>query len=149
MTENTTTTIVTGLRSGQVTFQKRFHPFAPSSDAASWRSGLMVCKPARSVIAKNGMPRQVFTTMAHHMAYAPSDRKGTLVTINPLWYRNQFRTLKVGSNIQRHANVDSTVGMMNGSSMEARMMRLPRKLRLSSRASHMPSASLKRVAQNV
>jgi hypothetical protein len=34
MTENTTTTSVTGFSSGQVTFQKRFQPLAPSSEAA-------------------------------------------------------------------------------------------------------------------
>ena len=67
MIEKTTTTTVTGLRSGQVTCQKRYQPLAPSSDAASWRSGLMVWSPARRVMAKKGMPRQVFTTMAHHM----------------------------------------------------------------------------------
>ncbi len=36
--------------------QNRFQPFAPSSEAASWRSVLIVCSPARSVMAKNGMP---------------------------------------------------------------------------------------------
>ena len=56
-------------------------------------------------------------------------------------------TLKVGSNIQRQANAESTVGMMNGKSIEARTMRLKRRVRSS--ASHMPSASLKIVAQNV
>ena len=68
MIENTTTTSVTGLSSGHVTCQKRCQPLAPSSDAASWRSGLIVWSPASSVIAKNGMPRHVFTTIAHHMA---------------------------------------------------------------------------------
>ena len=58
-------------------------------------------------------------------------------------------TLKVGSNIQRQANVESTVGMMNGSSIEARINRLNRKCRLRSSASHIPSESLKTVAQNV
>ena len=58
-------------------------------------------------------------------------------------------TLNVGSNIQRQANAESTVGMMNGSSMVARTTRLKRKCRLSSSASHMPSASLNTVAQNV
>src|SRR2546430_5269014 len=67
MTEKTTTTIVTGLRSGHVTYQKRFQPLAPSSDDASCRSGLIVCSPASSVIAKNGMPRHVLTTIAHHI----------------------------------------------------------------------------------
>ena len=55
----------------------------------------------------------------------------------------------MGSNIHRHAKVESTVGTMNGSSMAARTMRLPRKWRFSRRASHIPSASLKMVAQNV
>src|SRR5213083_2210299 len=107
ITEKTTTTSVTGLSSGQVTFQKRRQPLVPS------------------------------------------DRNGSLVTMKPLWYRSQFSTLKVGSNIQRHAKVDSTVGTMKGSSIDARTMRLPRKLRFRSRASHIPSDSLKMVAQNV
>src|SRR5881409_1142159 len=149
MIENTTTTSVTGLSSGHVTCQKRFQPLAPSSDADSCRSGLIVCSPASSVIAKNGMPRHVFTAMAHHMPYTPSERNGILVTMKPVLKSSQFSTLNVGSNIQRHAKVESTVGMMNGSNIDARTSRLPRKERLSSSASHMPSASLKMVAQNV
>ena len=69
--------------------------------------------------------------------------------MKPVWYRSQLRTLNVGSNIHRHANVESTVGMMKGSSMDARTIRLPRNVRFRSRASHIPSASLKIVAQNV
>src|SRR5437867_13423606 len=149
MIENTTTTTVTGFSSGQVTCQNRFQPLAPSSDAASCRSVLIVCSPASSVIAKNGMPRQVLTAIAHQSAQSPLDRNGSLVTITPILYRVQLRTLKVGSNIQRHAKVDRTVGMMNGSSIDARTRRLPRKCRLRMIASHMPSASLKIVAQNV
>src|SRR5438876_6576110 len=110
MTEKTTTTIVTGLRSGHVTYQKRFQPLAPSSDDASCRSGLIVCSPASSVIAKNGMPRHVLTTIAHHMPYVPSERNGSLVVMRSALNRSQLSTLKVGSNIQRQAKVDSTVG---------------------------------------
>src|SRR6267142_587658 len=69
--------------------------------------------------------------------------------MKPVRNSSQFSTLKVGSNIQRQANVDRTVGTMKGSSIEARTRRLPRKLRLSSRASHMPSASLNTVAHAV
>jgi hypothetical protein len=72
-----------------------------------------------------------------------------LVVIIPVRKSTQLSTLKVGSNIQRHANVDSTVGTMNGSSIEARTTRLPRKLRFSSSASHMPSVSLNTVAHAV
>jgi hypothetical protein len=85
ITEKTTTTRVTGLRRGHVTCQKRCHPLAPSSEAASCRSGLMVCSPASSVIAKKGMPRQVLTTMAHHMPQTPLDRNGSLVVMRPAW----------------------------------------------------------------
>src|SRR5690242_16070668 len=69
--------------------------------------------------------------------------------MSPLRYSTQFSTLKVGSNIQRQAKVDSTVGTMKGSSIEDRTSRLPRKLRFSSRASHMPRLSLNTVAHAV
>ena len=137
------------MSSGQVTFQKRRQPLAPSSEAASCKSGLIVWSPASSVIAKNGMPRHVLTVIAHHIPYTPSERNGSFVVMRPPLYRSQLSTLKVGSNIQRHANVLSTVGTMKGRSMAARTIRLPRKLRLSRRASHIPRASLKMVAQNV
>jgi hypothetical protein len=84
MIENTTTTMVIGFNRGQVTCQNRFQPLAPSSEAASWRSGLIVWRPASRVMAKNGMPRHVFTTIAHQSPYTPSDRKGSLVTMNPV-----------------------------------------------------------------
>src|SRR6266446_10704923 len=100
MIEKTTTTTVTGFRSGHVTCQNRFQPLAPSSEAASCRSVLIVCSPARSVMAKNGMPRHVLTTIAHQSAQSPLDRNGSFVTIAPIVYRVQLRTLKVGSNIQ-------------------------------------------------
>src|SRR4029450_7574771 len=83
ITENTTTTIVTGFRSARATCQKRCQPLAPPSDPASCRSVLIVCSPARSVMAKNGMPRHVFTTMAHHMPYVPSERNGSLGVEQP------------------------------------------------------------------
>ncbi len=58
-------------------------------------------------------------------------------------------TLKVGSNIHFQAKVDSTVGMMKGSRMKARMIALPLKCRLSRSASHRPSASLNTVVTPV
>src|SRR2546428_77274 len=97
MTEKTTTTIVTGLRSGHVTYQKRFQPLAPSSDDASCRSGLIVCSPASSVIAKNGMPRHVLTTIAHHMPYVPSERNGSLVVMRSALNRSEEHTSELQS----------------------------------------------------
>src|SRR5690242_286254 len=102
MIEKTTTTSVTGLSNGHVTCQKRCQPLAPAREAASCRSVLMVCSPASSVIAKKGMPRQVLTAMAHHIPYTPLERNGILSTMKPVLKSSQFRTLKVGSNIQRH-----------------------------------------------
>src|SRR5204863_4479563 len=122
ITENTTTTSVTGISNGQVTCQNRCQALAPSSAAASCRSGLMVCNPASSVIAKKGMPRQVLTSTAHHIAQSPSERNGSRSVISPVWNSSQFITLNVGSNIQRQAKAESTVGMMKGSSIEARMI---------------------------
>ena len=51
----------------------------------------------------------------------------TFIWMMPALYRVQFSTLKVGSNIHFHAKVESTVGMMNGRSIEARTIRLKRK----------------------
>src|SRR5436853_6322772 len=105
MIENTTTTTVTGFSSGHVTCQNRFQPLAPSSEAASCRSGLIVWSPASSVIAKDGMPRHVVTVIAHHVPYTPAEGKGSFVVKSPTLDRNQLDTLKAGSNVARRATV--------------------------------------------
>ncbi len=84
------------------------------------------------IIARSGSPSQLMRPV-----------------IRPRWYRVQLSTLNVGSNIHFHAKVESTVGMMNGSRMNARVKALPRKWRLSSIASHSPSANLKTVVTPV
>ena len=50
MIENIVTMISTGLMTGIVMFQKRWVMLAPSMAAASYRSGEIVCSPARSVM---------------------------------------------------------------------------------------------------
>src|SRR5436190_8496286 len=137
--------MVTGSKSGQVTYQKRFHGRAPSMAAASFSSGLMVCRPASSEMAKNGTPRQILTTMIEVMARSGSPSQLMRWVMNPSWNSAQLMTLKVGSNIHFQAKVDSTVGMMKGSRMKARTSALPLKWRLSSIVSHRPSDSLDRV----
>src|SRR5262245_1283970 len=67
----------------------------------------------------------------------------------PSWNSTQLITLKVGSNIHFHANVESTVGMMNGSKMKARTKALPLKWRLTRSASHKPRANLNTVVRPV
>ena len=69
--------------------------------------------------------------------------------ITPSRNSSQLITLKVGSNIHFQARVDSTVGMMNGNRIKARVKALPLKWRLRSIASHRPSTSLKIVATAV
>jgi hypothetical protein len=100
-------------------------------------------------MAKNGTPRQMLTMMIDSIARSasPSQLMGRLMAPNV--YRSQLSTLNVGSNIHFQAKVDSTVGMIKGSRMKARVKALNLKLRLSSSASHSPSASLKIVVMSV
>src|SRR5215831_10166184 len=72
-----------------------------------------------------------------------------LAWISPSCSSVQLITLKVGSNIHFHANVESTVGMMNGSRTKARIKALPLKWRLSRSASHKPNANLNTVVTPV
>src|SRR5579871_1892286 len=141
--------MVTGRSSGQVTYQKRFHGRAPSIAAASLSSGLMVCRPASRLMAKNGTPRQMLTMMIEVMARLGSPSQLMRALMKPRLNSAQLMTLKVGSNIHFQAKVDSTVGMMNGSRMKARTSALPLKCRLSSMASHRPSPSLNTVVTPV
>ena len=85
MTENSTTTIVTGSSSGQVMCQKRCQGLAPSIAAASFRSGLIVCRPASSEIAKNGTPRQMLTMMIDSIARSPSPSQLIAERMKPVW----------------------------------------------------------------
>src|SRR4051794_38568617 len=103
--------MVTGSSSGQVTYQKRIHGRAPSIAAASFNSGLIVCKPASRLMAKNGTPRQMLTTMIEVMARSASPSQLMRALIRPSLNSDQLITLKVGSNIHFQAKVDSTVGM--------------------------------------
>ncbi len=87
--------------------------------------------------------------MTETMASSGSPSQFTRPVMMPSLNITQFSTLKVGSNIHFQANVDSTVGMMNGSRMKARTNALPLKCRFSSNASHSPSASFRTVVTKV
>ena len=84
MTEKSITTMVTGSSSGQVMYQKRCKGRAPSIAAASFKSGLIVCRPASSEIAKNGTPRQMLTMMIESMARSPSPSQLMATRIMPV-----------------------------------------------------------------
>ena len=68
MVEKRMTTASTGLISGRVTCQKRPHEPAPSTSAASWYSRGTAIRPASTMMAKNGSPRQTLTTMTAAIA---------------------------------------------------------------------------------
>src|SRR3954462_4387690 len=91
----------------------------------------------------------MFTTITETKARSGSPSQLIRCLMMPSVNSSQLMTLKVGSNIHFHAKVDSTVGMMNGSRMKARMIALPLKCRFSSIASHRPSASLNTVVTAV
>ncbi len=71
------------MSSGQVTCQNRAQGRAPSIAAASWSSGLMVCRPASRVMAKKGTPRQILMTMIDVMARSGSPSQLMRVVISP------------------------------------------------------------------
>src|SRR4051794_33883306 len=91
----------------------------------------------------------MLTTITDASARSGSPSQLIRVVMTPSWNNIQLITLKVGSNIHFQAKVESTVGMMKGSRMNARVNALPLKLRFSSTASHKPSASLNTVVTAV
>src|SRR6188768_3653228 len=112
--------MVTGSSSGQVTYQKRFHGRAPSMAAASFSSGLMVCRPASSEMAKNGTPRQMLTMMIEVMARSGSPSQLMRWVMKPGEINGQFKALQHEFNALFQAKVDSTVEMMKRSRRKAR-----------------------------
>ncbi len=125
--EKRTTTSMIGLIRGRVTRQYLCQALAPSISAASCRSGLTVWRPARRVMAKNGMPRQTFTAIRQPMASVPSPSHRIRFEISPAFMSIQLNTLNVASNIHCQASVLRTVGTIQGRSMDARTIRLNRK----------------------
>ena len=65
-----------GRNNGTVTYRNRCHPVAPSTDAASYSSFGMACRPASRMIISRPMPRHVVISMiegnAHDGSVEPS-----------------------------------------------------------------------------
>ena len=74
-TDSVSATARIGISSGTVMRRNFCQPLAPSSSAASYRDGEIVCRPASSVIATNGMPRQMFATISDQRAGQGVPRK--------------------------------------------------------------------------
>src|ERR1044072_9164510 len=115
-------------------WRKRCQDVAPSMVAASYSDGDTVCRPASSVMATNGTPRQMFAKITDQRAFQTSPRKSMLVEITPIFFSDQEMIENCGSNSHQNAMAESTVGTMNGISTTARMMALNGSRSLSSSA---------------
>src|SRR5262245_25542476 len=102
--------------------------------AASYSDGGTVCKPASSVIATNGTPRQILAKITDQRAFQTSPRKSILVVIRCIFFSDQEIIENCGSNSHQKAIADSTVGTMKGMRTTARMMALNGSLSFSSKA---------------
>src|SRR5437588_4358169 len=92
--------------------------------AASYSEGDTVCKPASSVMAMNGTPRQILAKITDQRAFQVLPRKSILPAISPI-LRSDHDTMENWlSKIHQKAIAESTVGTMNGISTLERMMAL-------------------------
>src|SRR5262245_34913515 len=94
----------------------------------------MVCRPASSVMATNGTPRQILAKITDQRAFHVSPRKSILLAISPS-LRSDHDTIENWlSKIHQKAIAESTVGTMNGIRTTARTSALKGMLWLSSSA---------------
>src|SRR5947209_4146551 len=122
---------------------------APSSVAASYNEGCTVCRPASSVIATNGTPRQILAKITQMRAQVVSPRKLIFCEISPRCFSDQEIIENCESKIHQNASAESTVGTMKGISTSARSIALNGMLSLSSSARYKPIANLKAEATKV
>src|SRR4030088_3813066 len=100
------------------------HLDAPSKVAASYSEGCTVCKPASSVIATNGTPRQILAKITQIRAQVVSPRKLMFWVIRPRCLSDHEMIENCESKIHQKASADSTVGTMKGISTSARSIAL-------------------------
>src|SRR3712207_3027453 len=93
---------------------------APSRVAASYREGGTVCRPARSVMAMKGTPRQMLAKITLACACRGTPRKSMLPEISPIFLSDHEMIENCGSKIHQKAMADRTVGTMKGIRMTAR-----------------------------
>src|SRR6267142_448651 len=92
------------------------HLLAPSIVAASYSEGGTVCRPASSVIATNGTPRQILAKITDQRAFQGLPRKSILVEIRCAFRNIHDRMENCASYSHQNAIADSTVGTMKGTS---------------------------------
>src|SRR5207245_1847232 len=99
--------------------------------------GDTVCRPASSVIATKGTPRQILAKITQIRAHVVSPRKLMFWVIRPICFKDHEMIENWESKIQQNASRDSTVGTMKGISTSARTMnQKPSQLRLCLSWSH-------------
>src|SRR5690606_3599694 len=100
ISESTMTKNVDGDSSGSVIPNRRRHHPAPSSDAASYRSGLMDCSPASRITMTNPRSFHAEARMIDGMAHAGSAHQpGPSI---PNQARTVFTTPLLGLSSHRH-----------------------------------------------
>src|ERR1700694_1165816 len=101
----------------------------------------MVCSPASSEIATNGMPRQILAAISEKRAGQGLPRKSTLVERTCSTSTRKYEMIEnCGSEIHQNASADNTVGTIQGNSTMARSRLLNGKWLFSNSASQKPSA---------
>src|SRR5215212_3652297 len=118
--------------------RKRCQLEAPSSVAASYNEGDTVCRPASSVIATKGTPRQILAKITQIRAQVTSPRKLMFSVIMPICLSDQEMIENCESKIHQNASADSTVGTMNGISTSARSIALKGMFSFNSSARYSP-----------
>src|SRR5215467_10704411 len=115
-------------------WRKRCHGVAPSMVAASYSDGDTVCRPASSVIATNGTPRQTLAKITDHRAFHTSPRKSIFVVMRCIFFSDQEMIENCGSKSHQKAIAESTVGTIKGIRTTAQMIALKGSLSFSSSA---------------
>src|ERR1700675_2567947 len=100
------------------------HFDAPSSVAASYSEGCTVCRPASSVIATKGTPRQILAKITQIRAQVVSPRKLMFCVIKPRCFSDHEMIENWEAKIHQNASADSTVVTMKGINTIARSIAL-------------------------
>src|SRR3981189_1256433 len=96
------------------------HLLAPSRVAASYSEGCTVCRPASSVIATNGTPRQMLAKITQIPAQVESPRKLIFSHIRPSCCSDHEMIEKCKKHKDRNADPDDAEGAINGINTSAR-----------------------------
>ena len=138
-------TIITCLSPGRVTCQKRRHAEAPSTDAASYCSRGMLCRPARKETPKKGNPRHQLATITAIIAPSGVAMKAIGRLRSPRSSSTLLKKPRPGkaSNIHRQVSAMITVEVIHGSRKRPRKKFRPRITLLSTRAMSMPVTTLR------